>query len=76
MDLTQNTRFLFVKGAIKGKRDWNKFELDPNRTINGDEELTITLKVEVFEIGQRNLQNGKFDKVYYAKVKDAILDPL
>jgi len=73
MELTLNKKILQIKGATKGKRDWAKFEIDPNRTINGDEEFIIRLKVEVFEIGQRNLQDGTFDKVHYAKVKDAEL---
>jgi hypothetical protein len=73
MDLEFNKKVLQVKGVKKGLRDWAKFELPPDKIVHGDEEFEIRLKVEVFEIGDRNLQDGKFDKVHYAKIKEVEL---
>jgi hypothetical protein len=73
MELKLNKKVLQIKGASKGLKGWNKFEVNPDRAINGDEEFEVRLKVEVFEIGQRNLQDGTFDKVHYAKIKEAEL---
>ena len=73
MDLKLNTKLLQVKGTAKGLKGWATFELNPDVIVNGDEEFEIRLKVEVFEIGQRNKQDGTFDKVHYAKIKEAEL---
>lgn len=73
MELKLNTKLLQVKGTAKGLKGWASFELPPDKIVNGDEEFEIRLKVEVFEIGQRNKQDGTFDKVHYAKIKEAVL---
>lgn len=73
MDLKLNKKVLQIKGCQKGLKNWNKFELSPDQVINGDEEFELRLKVEVYEIGQRNLQDGSFNKVHYAKIKGAEL---